>query len=90
LTLGPGRNGVAFPAAHASWSLPVGPASELRWIFAEGLSRFEVSPSLNRIAAHVNEDSTLVANPSRPTRGGRVNHATNKFRTFRQGGFLPA
>ncbi len=27
-------------------------------------SRFEVSPSLTRIVAHVNEDSTLVANPS--------------------------
>ncbi len=41
--------------------------------------RFDVSASLSRLLAHVGKDSTPVANPSKPTRGGRVNHATTIY-----------
>ncbi len=41
--------------------------------------RFDVSPSLSRLLAHVSNDSAPVANPSKPTRGGRVNHATTSY-----------
>src|SRR5208337_3204867 len=69
--------------------VPVGPVSEPRLISVKAF-RFDVSPSLSRLLAHVSKDSAPVANPSKPTRGGRVNHATIKLRLVRQGGFLPA
>jgi len=40
---------------------------------------FDDSRWLSRLLAHVGEDSTAVANPSKPTRGRRVNHATTSY-----------
>src|SRR5208282_5096226 len=58
--------------------VPIGPVSEPRLISVRAPS-FDDSRWLSRLLAHVGEDSTAVANPSKPTRGRRVNHATTSY-----------